>query len=108
MITTLYATSLAGCNTTQTASTVKEIAHHDILNYDASKNSNGEPITKEGVEDDNAVYCDCGTCSILTIFECIVISAIVDFFLYISVAIVGHCHSFYLKRREDTELARKQ
>ena len=60
----------------------------------------GEPIMKESDGDGNTVVCGCGTKSVLTIFEVVVISGIVIFFFYIIVAIIGHCRSFYLKRRE--------
>ena len=68
VITTLYATSSAGCQTNQIPNLSMENAPWDILNYDASDNSNKEPITKEGDKDRSTIACDCGACSVVTIF----------------------------------------
>ena len=66
-----------------------------------------KPVDKD-TTGENMVYSDCGTRSMFTIFECVVIAAIVVFFLYITVAMVSHCRTFYQKGREEVEMVRQQ
>ena len=55
---------------------IQEVSHID--NNDASKNINKEPVDK----DSNTMYCDCGTRNMFMVFECVVIAAVIVFFLY--------------------------
>ena len=43
---------------------------------------------------------DFGDRNMFTVFEVIVIAAVLVFFLYITEAVVSHCKSAYLKRKE--------
>ena len=70
--------------------------------------NNNEESVDEDTKGDNMVYCNCGTHSMLTIFECVVIAAIEVFFFYVTVALMDHCRSFYLKRREEAEMVKQQ
>ena len=51
-------------------------------------------------EEHHTVYCDCGRQAIFTLFECIVLVAILAGFIYMSCACCGHLKTIYLKKHE--------
>ena len=63
------------------------------MNYDGSDSAIKDM-------DKDTVICDCGERKIITVFEVIVVAAVLMFFLYVSVSIVSHCCKMYLKRKE--------
>ena len=95
--------SAASCKNVRTVEKIQEVSHKDILNYDASRNTNEEPV-----KDSNTVYCDCGKRNMFTVFECVVIATVIVFFLYVTAAVVSQYESFYLKRKAETEELQKE
>ena len=103
VVTVLYTTSGSSvCSDTISDNAhVKKLVHMDFMSYDNSHNNNGDD--KQEVDKDkehHTVYCDCGRQAIFTLFECIVLVAILAGFIYMSCACCGHLKTIYLKKHE--------
>ena len=63
------------------------------MNYDRSDNEIKDV-------DKDTIICDCGKRQMFTVFEVIVVAAVLVFFMYVMLPIVLHCRKMYLKRKE--------
>ena len=73
--------------------------HVDLLNYDNSHNRDDKQEVDEN-KLQHTVYCDYGRQAIFTLFECIVLVAILVGFTYMSCGCCSHLKAIYLKKHE--------